>query len=211
LKSFGYIEQQKTPYVLLDRKFNGLVANFVGVDDRTAGFLATDHLIEQGCERIAHIRGPKVSTGTGRLEGYKLALAKKGRAPLAGHIVPAAGPGWGGYGAIKELLACNPQPDAIFCYNDPIAIDAMRAILDAGIRIPQDIALVGCGNLNFSDVLRVPLSTVDQSCQTIGELAGKLALSLVESKKLPHPRSILLEPKLVVRASSLKHDPVLAK
>jgi LacI family transcriptional regulator len=210
LKSFGYIAQQKTPYVLLDRRFSGLVSNFVGVDDRTAGFLATNHLIEQGCKRIAHIRGPEVSTGTGRLEGYKLALARKGRAPLVGHIVPASGSGWGGYGATKELLACRPRPDAIFCYNDPIAIDAMRAILDARIRIPQDIALVGCGNLNFSDVLRVPLSTVDQSSQTIGEVAGKLALSLVESKKLPQPRSILLEPKLVVRASSLKHDPVLA-
>src|ERR1035441_6491455 len=69
LETFHRLKEQKVPYVLIDRKFDGLVANFVGVDDRAVGELATAHLIDAGCRRIAHIGGPNVSTALGRLEG----------------------------------------------------------------------------------------------------------------------------------------------
>src|ERR1051326_1532433 len=75
---FFRIEKQKTPYVLIDRTLPGLSANFVGVDDEAVGILATKHLIEIGCKRIAHIRGPETSPGIRRLEGYKRALAQEG-------------------------------------------------------------------------------------------------------------------------------------
>jgi LacI family transcriptional regulator len=74
VESFRRIEERKTPYILLDRQFAGLAANFVGVDDQAVGMLATRHLVEQGCRTIAHIRGPEVSTAVGRLEGYRQAL-----------------------------------------------------------------------------------------------------------------------------------------
>src|SRR6476660_5510957 len=75
---FFRIEKQKTPYVLIDRSLPGLSANFVGVDDEAAGILATKHLIDIGCKRIAHIRGPETSPGIRRLEGYKRASPKAG-------------------------------------------------------------------------------------------------------------------------------------
>src|SRR5919201_2913561 len=75
---FFRIEKQRTPYVLIDRSLPGLAANFVGVDDEAVGRLATRHLIEIGCKRIAHIRGPETSTGIRRVEGYKQALAQAG-------------------------------------------------------------------------------------------------------------------------------------
>jgi len=75
VESFRHIEERKTPYVLIDRHFPGLAANFVGIDDVAAGRLATQHLVSVGCRRIAHIRGPAVSTALGRLEGYIQALA----------------------------------------------------------------------------------------------------------------------------------------
>src|SRR4051794_30420125 len=75
VESFREIEERKIPYILIDRRFAGLAANFVGVDDEEVGLLATSHLIEQGCERIAHIRGPETSTALGRLEGYRRALS----------------------------------------------------------------------------------------------------------------------------------------
>ncbi len=87
VESFRRIEEQKIPYVLIDRRFVGLQANFVGVDDEAVGSIATEHLIEQGCRKIAHIRGPEVSTAVGRLEGYKRALAKRGLSPMPGYIV----------------------------------------------------------------------------------------------------------------------------
>ena len=80
----------------------------------------------------------------------------------------------------------------------------MRAILDSGLRIPEDIAVVGCGNLLYSDFLRIPLSSIDQDSVAIGEGAGKLALARVESRKPLRAESVVASPKLVVRASSLR-------
>jgi LacI family transcriptional regulator len=208
-ESFVRIEKDKVPYVLLDRSFAGHDANYVGVDDEAAGMLATSHLIEQGCERIAHIRGPQVSTAIGRLAGYKKALAAHKRVPRPAHIVSIGASGdhrgaRGGYTVAKALLAAKNRPDGIFCFNDPIAMGAMRAILEAGLRIPEDIAVVGCGNLLYSDFLRVPLTTIDQDSQQIGERAAALALQLAANRKAARPKAVVISPRLVVRASSLR-------
>jgi len=209
VESFRLIEDRRTPYVLIDRRFVGLSANFVGVDDEAVGLLATNHLIEQGCRRIAHIRGPETSTAVGRLEGYKRSLGMHRESPLMENIVSIGLSGDdrgepGGYTATRKLLASKPRPDGIFCFNDPIALGAMRAILDAGFRIPEDIAVVGCGNLSYSDFLRVPLTSIDQDSSAIGKHAAELALSLVNSKTLVRPRTELVTPQLIVRASSTR-------
>jgi LacI family transcriptional regulator len=207
VKSFLRIEESKTPYILLDRRFVGLSANFVGVDDQAVGALATRHLIEQGCRRIAHLRGPEVSTALGRLEGYRRALHEAGLRVMSGSVVSLGHSGdhrgeLGGYEAACRLLAGRQRPDGIFCFNDPSALGAMRAILEAGLRIPQDVAVVGCGNLSYSDFLRVPLSSVDQGSETIGKQAALLALKLVGSKVLKSPQTKLVKPRLIIRASS---------
>jgi LacI family transcriptional regulator len=210
VECFRLIEEEKTPYILIDRRFQGLDANFVGVDDEAVGSLATSHLIEQGCKRVAHIRGPEVSTAVGRLEGYKQALAAYNLTPLPGHIVSLGTSGdhrgeKGGYKAAKRMLAEDPRPDGIFCFNDPSALGAMRAILDAGLRIPQDVAVVGCGNLSYSDFLRVPLTSVDQGSESIGKYAADLALNIARKKVPVTPKTELITPRIVVRASSLRH------
>ena len=210
------IEEHRTPYILIDRKFQGLDANFVGVDDEAVGALATSHLIEQGCRRVAHIRGPEVSTGVGRLEGYRRALAVYNLTPLPGHIISLGTSGddrgeKGGYEAAKRLLAVEPRPDGIFCFNDPSALGAMRAILEAGVRIPEDIAVVGCGNLSYSDFLRVPLSSVDQGSESIGKHTAELALKIARKKAPVRPKTELIPPRLVVRASSLRHPPATGR
>ena len=208
-QNFRNIEEQKIPYILLDRQFTGFDSNFVGVDDAAVGELATTHLIEQGCQRIAHIRGPEISTAIGRLNGYKKALAARQMAPLPGHVV-SIGPSGdhvgdkAGYAAALKLLALKPRPDGIFCFNDPVALGAMRAILDAGLRVPEDIAVVGCGNLSYSDFLRVPLTSVDQNSRMIGKMAATQALKLAESKTPVPRKNALAAPQLVVRASSLR-------
>jgi LacI family transcriptional regulator len=208
-ESFRRIEEQRIPYILIDRKFAHLAASFVGVDDEAVGQLATNHLIEQGCRRVAHIRGPETSTALGRLEGFKRALAGHGRAPLPEHIVCIGTSGDdrgepGGYEAAMKLLGLDPRPDGIFCFNDPIALGAMRAILDAGLRIPEDIAVVGCGNVLYSDFLRVPLTSIDQDSSAIGRHAAELALSMVGAQGMAPPRTELVSPRLVVRASTLR-------
>ena len=207
---FQRIEEQDVPCILLDRRIDGLDANFVGVDDRAVGRLATEHLIGQGCRRIAHLRGPEVSTALGRLGGYRDGLASA-RVPFHPEDVVSVGRSAdhrgerGGYEATRKLLANKNRPDGIFCFNDPAALGAMRAILDAGLRIPEDIAVVGCGNLSYSDFLRVPLSSVDQGTAAIAKAAAGLALKLAHSKGARRSRSELIAPQLVVRASSLRN------
>jgi LacI family transcriptional regulator len=206
--SFRRIEEQKVPYILFDRRFKELESNFIGVDDCAVGTLATRHLIEQGCRRIAHVRGPEISTAIGRLEGYKRALAEANLPFRADDIIPIGESGDhraepGGYEAARKLLANKHRPDGIFCFNDPVALGTMRAILDAGLHIPDDIAVVGCGNLSYSDFLRVPLSSIDQGTAAIARAAAALALRLAHSKVPRRIKSELIAPRLVVRTSSL--------
>ena len=203
--SFVLAEEHQIPFVLIDRFFEGYSADFIGVDDEKAGYLATRHLIEQGCKRIAHIRGPKFSAAHGREAGYRKAMKEAGQ---TGIIVSTASmddqADARGYDAMNELLAMNPRPDGVFCFNDPNAIGALSAIHDAGLKVPNDIAVIGVGNLHYDSLLRVPLSSVDQDSSALGEEAAKLALKLIENKTKSKPRKILLEPKLVPRASSLR-------
>lgn len=206
VERFRMIEEQETPYILLDRSVPGLAANFVGVDDEQIGYLATQHLIEAGYRLIAHIGTPIVSTGLGRMKGYRRALAEHGlQVPEKYVLIRRHGDSLGdatGYKIMKSLLTLRPLPDAVFCHNDPMALGAMKAILEAGLNIPQDMAIIGCGNIKNSDFLRVPLTTIDQSCEEIGESAAKLALSLIESTPPIEPQTILLNPKLIVRDST---------
>jgi len=107
-----------------------------------------------------------------------------------------------GYEAARRLLLLDPIPDAIFGYNDPAAAGAMKAILEAGYRIPEQIKVIGAGNVHYSDLLRVPLSTVDQRSTGIGEQAARILAKAITSKRRRPAAAILIEPTLVVRESS---------
>ena len=205
---FHHIEKQKTPFVLIDRRPEGGKVNFVGVNDEEIGRIATEHLIEIGCRKIAHIGGPGISTAVGRLRGYRQALERQGLPvdPLyvisREHADEASDAT--GYEAMNQLLAKKHAPDGVFCYNDPTAMGAMQAAIEKGIRIPQDLAIIGSGNVRYAKFLRVPLSTIDQQSEEIGDRAAKLALKLIESKTQPKPNTILLTPRLVVRESTTR-------
>jgi LacI family transcriptional regulator len=207
-ESFLMLETHEVPYVLIDRHIKGLKANFVAVDDRKVGALATGHLIESGFQRIAHIRGPELSPGIQRFEGYRKTLVRHGREILDSYVVSGGSSDddgeRGGYEAMSTLLARGPRPDAVFCFNDPAAIGALQAVWNAGLNAPRDVALIGVGNFQYAGLLRVPLSSIDQGNAAIGERAAKLALKLIESKKGAAPKSFLLEPALIARESTKK-------
>ena len=149
----------------------------MGADDEAIGHLATRHLIERGCRRIAHIAGPPLTPGVGRLKGYREALAAAGIAVPDSYVVHATDDA-SGYLAARRLLALEPRPDAIFGYNDPTAAGAMKAILEAGIAIPEEVKVIGVGNVHYSDLLRVPLSTIDQSSGAIGQKAADMLIKV---------------------------------
>lgn len=203
---FRTIEEQKVPYVLIDRKIDGIDANFVGVDDEICGEIGTEHLIQCGHKRIAFIGGKSVSTAEGRRNGYSKALAKHGIAERPEYLRTLSETGDAAEDeagmTMLDLIALDEPPTAVYCGNDPIAMGAMKAALDIGKRIPEDIAFCGTGNVRYGSYLRVPLTSVDQGSAAIGERAARLALSLIESKVPMKPKTITIEPKLVVRQST---------
>jgi LacI family transcriptional regulator, galactose operon repressor len=201
LEVFDRIDARNVPYVLIDRRFTDARAPYVGADDEAIGRLATNHLIERGCRRIAHIAGPPLTTGVGRLKGYRDALAAAGMEVRDSYVVNATDDA-SGLQAARQLLALNPRPDAIFGYNDPTAAGAMKAILEAGIAIPREIKVIGVGNVHYSDLLRVPLSTIDQSSTAIGQQAADILIKSIGSKRRRPPRTVLIDPTLIVREST---------
>jgi len=206
LRNFYELGDQRTPYLLFDRNFPHLAAHFIGSDDVLVGEMATQHLIDIGRKRIAHIAGQNTSPSFDRMRGYKNALAAAGLSVPENYVIVCekmeeSGDIVGAQ-AMRELLKRKPRPDAVFCYNDLTAVGAINATLDAGLRVPEDIAFIGCGNLRYANYLRVPLSSIDHGTTQLGELAGKFALELV-AKPEQEPRAILVPSTLVARASTI--------
>jgi LacI family transcriptional regulator len=213
-RSFKSLVSSKTPYVLIDRLPPKLNTYFVGTDDIAAGRLATEHLIKLGRKRIAHIGGERISTSVGRLNGYKEALAAN-HIPFRQELVvirsrlEEAGIQIGS-NAMSDLLKLKRRPDAVFCYNDLTAVGAIRCLLTNKLRVPEDVAVIGCGDLRLSSYLEVPLSSIDQSPQQQGEEAASLALSLIAQKQKGKAKHMLVPPKLITRASTVGRKRPLA-
>jgi len=201
------ISETGVPLILLDRSFPGYACNFVGVDDYRVGELATEHLIAQGRRRIAHIRGPATNVGNRRALAFQETMERHGLPAPPDYII-ASGEAGGSDGeargkvAMDAVLTLKPRPDALFCFNDTVAVGAMVRAFEAGLRIPRDVAIIGCGNYHYDSKLRVPLSSIDQRAQEIGERTAKMILTLLDKPAPPRPRTAVLEPKLIVRQSS---------
>jgi LacI family transcriptional regulator len=210
LEGFMNVHNQGTPFVLLDRPFPHLRANFVGTDDYSGGRLATQHLIQLGRRRLAYIGSPDLSPAADRFRGFRFALRDndielREDLILSSPNVESSGDN-AGYEMMRTLLKRRSRPNGVFCHNDVVAIGAMKATLDAGLSIPKDIAFVGFDNVKYSRYLQIPLTSVDQSTQLLGETAAQLALDLV-AKKVDKPKTILLAPTLVVRESTIGAAP----
>jgi len=198
---FARIEARGVPYVLIDRQIASAHAPYVGADDAAIGRMGVRHLLERGCRCIAHIAGPPLAPGLGRLRGYREALTAAGISVPDSYVVHATDDA-SGYQAARRLLELELRPDAIFGYNDPTAAGAMKAILEAGLRIPEEIKVMGVGNVHYSDLLRVPLSTIDQSSAAIGRQAAEILVKAIGSKRRRVCKPVLITPALIAREST---------
>jgi LacI family transcriptional regulator len=187
--------------VLIDRQLEGLRCPTVTTDDVKVGLLATEHLIGLGHRKVGHLKGTVASTAALRFEGYKRALRKRGL-PFDPSLVRECGfTEKDGYDAMRVWLQEGSVPTAIFAANDPAAIGAMSAITEADLKIPDNVAVVGGGNIHYGDMLKVPLTTVAWSTSEMGQAAGRLLIDLVEGKKGRKDQQVIVEPELVVRES----------
>ena len=193
--------------VLIDRLLEGLRCPAVTPDDVRAGILATEHLIKLGHKRIGHLRGTNVSTSQGRLEGYKQAMSNAGLRVDKRLVRDCGFTESDGHEAMKDWMAEGDLPAAIFAANDPAAIGAMEALHEAGVNVPNDVAIVGAGNIHYGDMLRVPLTTVSWSTAAMGQAAAGLLLELIDGRQAARTRAtaknrhVTIPPELVVRRS----------
>ena len=176
----------------------------VVTDDHEVGRLATAHLISQGRKAVAHITGTPVVHARRRADGYRAALKAAGVKTRPEWIVRGGFKESDGYRGMQKLLSIKPRVDAVFAANDPAAIGAMKAIWDAGLKVPDDVAVIGAGDITFGDLLRVPLSTVSWSREDQGRAAAQLLFDRIDGNgKAPHrPQRLIIPPRLVARRSS---------
>lgn len=192
-----------TALVMIDRDDHPRVhCHRVLTDDVEVGRLATAHLAARGRRAIGHIKGPPIVHAHRREEGYRRALAGAGLELREERVVDGGFMEGDGYRAMHQLLGLQPRVDAVFAVNDPAAIGAMRAIWDAGLRVPDDVAVVGAGDVAYSDLIRVPLTTVRWSKSDVGRAAAELVLEQINGNGDLRPRRVIIPPEIVVRSSA---------
>jgi LacI family transcriptional regulator len=198
--------EDQFPLILVNRRVYGDPLmdsiDYVVVENAKGGFLAVEHLIRMGHERIAVISGPSDSSAAvERLGGVRRAFIEYGLNPalllaLEGDFLKPSG-----YEAAKKFLAMRDSPSAIFGVNDYMALGALEAILDSGLRVPEDIALIGFNDIEFSSLKTVELSTIGQRKYEMGSIAVHTLIERIEKGDGDRARQITLEPELIVRKS----------
>jgi LacI family transcriptional regulator len=196
------------PLVCFDRVAEGCGVNAVVLDDFAAGYASTQHLINQGCRRIAHLAGPQhLNTYKNRFLGYLQALQEANLLLDSSLIVNTEMRHSYAVAATRQLLANPDRPDGLFAAGDNAALGAMQEVLHQGLRVPADIAIAGFSNEAFTSSTVPAITTVDQGGEEMGRAAVKLLLELIRAGRADFkPRRVVLAPKLLVRGSSAKRD-----
>lgn len=194
------------PLILFDRMQDTFDVDAVVIDDYLGAYKATEHLIEQGCERIVHFGGPEnVSIYRDRRRGYEEALKRSHLSVEENLIIHSDLKLESGKRLAKEILEWDELPDAIFSASDYAAMGAMEVFKKHDIKIPQDIAVVGFSNESFTSLIDPGLTTVDQHSKKMGQFTANLFLDRLKDKSKDHtPTKTVLNPELIIRSSSLK-------
>ncbi len=198
------LHEKNFPIVLFDRISDELDTPKITADNYGGAFAATEHLIQTGRRRIAHIAIPAyVSITAERLAGYRAALAQYGL-PYDETLIRYAGFGQHEIDAIvDELLDRSLPPDAFFTTSDRLALGCLTALHRRGVDIPAQVALIGFTNTTVADLLAPSMSTVEQPAQEIGQLAAEQLIDRIERKqKRPSVTTLRLPTRLVIRQSS---------
>ncbi|WP_390348583.1 LacI family DNA-binding transcriptional regulator [Variovorax boronicumulans] len=196
----------RIPTVLVDREIADPACDLVETAHMQGGLLAVRHLLSLGHKRIACIGGPLgVTSSEQRIEGWRMALAETGSAPNADALLWRGGfTSQGGYEAMHAILRTEQKPSAVFVCNDLMAIGALRAAHESGVRVPDELSIVGFDDIELSAYTSPPLTTVAQPKERIGALAVDMLLERMGGKRRD-ARKVVLQPELRVRASTARH------
>lgn len=204
------LKRRNIPFVLLER-VHGLHASLVDVDNVAAAQEVTQHLIGLGHERIVHFAGPAYSMHSDeRVEGFRRAFFEA-RLVFSGDFVVTAGARLqDGYEAGLRFFrapAAAAWPTAVVCYNDMVAIGLLRALRECGLRVPEDVSVVGFDDVNLCDYASVPLTTMRVPTAAMGRTAIEVLIRQMEAPEEHTPERVNLQAELIIRASAAPpHD-----
>jgi LacI family transcriptional regulator len=202
--TLDFLRRQGTPFVLLDRTVDTVLADSIEGDNIGGARQLTEHLLGLGHRRIALVNGPQgVSTAHGRLLGYQAALRAHGVEPDPALLVESDYTRTGGRRSMQQLLQlpAEQQPSAIFAGNNFLAIGIIEALREAHLDVPRDMALVCFDDVELAAALQPFLTVVAQPARTFGTIATQFLLERLTSTETLPPRTVILPPKLIVRVS----------
>jgi DNA-binding LacI/PurR family transcriptional regulator len=191
-----------TPIVQIDRRVSRLAADAVLIDNRAGVRAAIEHLIRLGHRRIGIISGPRrLYTGRERLEGYRTTLRNAGLHFDEELVLEGTFKEHSGYELVGRFLRLRARPTAIFVANNLMTIGALLGLKEAGVRIPDEMAVVGFDDMDWAPILTPPLTAVAQPGYELGAAAGRLLLERLQTQRTGRPRTVVFQPRLVVRES----------
>ncbi|MEW4922873.1 LacI family DNA-binding transcriptional regulator [Algibacter sp. 2305UL17-15] len=204
LDYYKKIKDKGIPLILFDRGENDLDVDYIGIDDYLSSHIVIEHLVAQGCKRIAHLGGfSHTRIYKNRIRGYVDALEKH-NLPIENDLIYECNlRKVDGRDIMKKLLELPYRPDAVYASGDYAALGALEVMKEQNIRVPEDIALVGFSNEPFSSLITPSISSVEQHSEEIGKLAAETFL-----KRIANPdekvslNKMILKPELIIRASS---------
>ncbi|MEO7529912.1 MAG: LacI family DNA-binding transcriptional regulator [Sediminibacterium sp.] len=206
LAHFEPFERKGIPVIFFDRVFEERDGTKVVINNLKAGYDATQHLIEQGCKRIAHVTANlKRNVYAERLKGYQLALSENGVKYSDKLVVVDDLSEEASILSAKKIMAMKPMPDGIFITNDFCAAICIQTLKEAGIRIPEDIAIVGFNNDVISKIIEPKLTTINYPGIEIGEIVARNLINHLQgNSNIKLTNTIIIKSELIVRASSVR-------
>lgn len=202
---FDYILKKDVPLVFFDRKKDITGVSSVTVNDYDGGYRATQHLIDQGWRRIAHLSGDwSLEIYKERYEGYKQALIDNGLIYNKNYVIEVKRDIEAGKKAVRELLKLKNPPEAIFSSNDFAALGCLQELKKQGIQVPEQFGVIGFSNEPFTKFMELSISTVDQSPKEMGRMAAKVFLEQINKSGSKIEKKVVLTPTLKIRKSSAK-------
>ena len=202
---FKQVLNKNIPLIFFDRSIHLGGVSSVTVDDFSGSYEATQHLIQQGCKRVAHLTvGNELEIYRRRFEGYRKALLDNGPPFEEELVIQLKSDIEEGKQAAEKLMGLSNPPDAIFSSTDHGALGAIKWLQSNGYKIPGDVCVVGFSNEPFTQFMELSISSIDQSPLEMGRMAAKVFLEQAKEKRIKIEKKVILSPKLIIRDSSTK-------
>ena len=204
-----WIRKLRQPVVVISNISKETDVDSVLVDSSHGVSLAMEHLLAQGYSRVAFLNGPAETVpGTSRLNGYYAALVEHSLERDEKLVLSSDFTFAGGYNSAARILEMDPLPDALFCANDLMALGAMRFFREQGIRVPEDMAVVGMDDIDHAAHAVPALTTVSLLAAERGRMAAELLMERLTTENAGPPKQVRVLPRLVVRESSVVSEVV---